>query len=199
MPRGGLMLGKPSVKSMMCCMRPPSDLVFNSSTPFFKPSQRFVHPAGSRLSRSLLAASFPLSDISVRLTTVEATSEYAITARRSWSVKLWIMVWIACFTTSNTERPLLSTPSSPFSTACVPMEPDVSTTQQKSHGVRALPSGGVSSTITGTSKVSLEASASSPGTVLALTRNSFGVAIGGGGIPIALLRREGMDAASALG
>lgn len=43
------------------------------------------------------------------------------------------------------------------------------------------------------------ASASSPGTVLALTRNSFGVAIGGGGIPIALLRREGMDAASALG
>mmetsp|Transcript_75274 Transcript_75274/g.212901 ORF Transcript_75274/g.212901 Transcript_75274/m.212901 type:complete len:323 (-) Transcript_75274:381-1349(-) len=75
MPRGGLMFGSPSVKSIMCWSLPGCLDLLSSSNPVFRPSQRFVMPKGWRSSSCTSVACLPFAVISVRSKMMRASFE----------------------------------------------------------------------------------------------------------------------------
>mmetsp|Transcript_115463 Transcript_115463/g.327168 ORF Transcript_115463/g.327168 Transcript_115463/m.327168 type:complete len:201 (+) Transcript_115463:631-1233(+) len=148
-PRGGLMFGMPSVKSSRCWKRLPSLPAFRSSKPVLKPSHRFVMPFGVSWLRLSSVVTFPFPVMGVSGETVVAAFEYDTTAMRSRSPRFPIRVLSACLTMSSMDSPWLISPLSSLRIASEFMEPDVSTTQQMSDGVRCVPSGGSSMTMMG--------------------------------------------------
>mmetsp|Transcript_23879 Transcript_23879/g.43092 ORF Transcript_23879/g.43092 Transcript_23879/m.43092 type:complete len:334 (+) Transcript_23879:2444-3445(+) len=103
----------------------------------------FVQPRGRRPSRTATPQARPSSVIGVRGNTVSAMSSKTTSARRSWSSRMCMTVFTACLTMSRIESPSSrSCPASSSYFARVPMDPEMSTTQHTSAGVRVpLPSG----------------------------------------------------------
>mmetsp|Transcript_27846 Transcript_27846/g.86703 ORF Transcript_27846/g.86703 Transcript_27846/m.86703 type:complete len:225 (+) Transcript_27846:1523-2197(+) len=167
-PRGGLLLGSPSVNNMMCCKRPRAEPALSNSMPLFRPAHKLVMPEGCSCSSCRCVESLPPPSMAVRSKTVSALLENATSASRSLSARFMMMVFRECLTTSSTERPWPEvSPLSVLSIASSPMEPETSTMQQMSEGVRPVPGGGAKRTMTGTPPPwSPSATRSAPGDTL---------------------------------
>lgn len=147
-PLGGSTLGNPSVNNITAAFLFLLDVLI-VSIPVYNPSHKFVQPPSYRLSTEATAFFLPASSILVSSRITWALSSYLTSDRLSFSVKLLTIVFTACFTTSKIESPAYSClPDSYLILASLPIEPEVSTTQQISRAFLWPAYGGVIETFT---------------------------------------------------
>mmetsp|Transcript_111157 Transcript_111157/g.314623 ORF Transcript_111157/g.314623 Transcript_111157/m.314623 type:complete len:271 (-) Transcript_111157:3-815(-) len=152
----------PSVRTIMWAKRPSRRLACIASKPFAIPAHSCVPFPKPRDSSFSSAWRCPSLSMNLKADSTLACLQKDTTASRSWTPRLRMIVLTACFATSSIDRPLLSDfPLAPCTTASMVIDQETSTTIMMSDGVRAVPSGGLIDTSTGT----VESSPSCPGVI----------------------------------